>query len=112
MYTNKDVAISAAQDLLYEQVNNSFRDGVKECTDIDYERSKITEYDEDFYAELWETCDCHMLADKGGPAQVSVYEFIPNTDGTFKRRVIYHLPGNTEYFYADEEEDEEEAEEI
>jgi hypothetical protein len=31
---------------------------------------------------------------------------------TFKRKVIYHLPGNTEYFYAHEEEDEDEAEEI
>jgi hypothetical protein len=64
--------------MMYKEVDGCFRYGVTKTTRKKFELAKIEEYDEDYYNELWETCDVSAaVASPGGPATCKVTELVP-----------------------------------
>jgi hypothetical protein len=111
MYNDKDRAIAAAKNILFTQVSKMLKD-MKYKDEIEYKIEDIETYEPDLYGEIWGIdSDVHQNCDDGGPAQIFVYEYKPNSDGTFTQIPIYHLPGiptefPTSFYDCNSEEDE------
>eukprot|EP00743_Colponemidia_sp_Colp-15_P008241 GILK01008942.1.p1 GENE.GILK01008942.1~~GILK01008942.1.p1 ORF type:complete len:173 (-),score=38.90 GILK01008942.1:542-1021(-) len=113
LYHDRSTAIQAAQDLLFREVDSSFRGGAERCTGIKFKRNEIEQYNEEHYANLWATCDTAAAVDSpGGPAWVVVYELTPAAEDAqpWIQTEIYRLPPAEANGEEEKEEDEEDDE--
>jgi hypothetical protein len=98
-FKDKEQAINAAKNLLFEEIDKTFEGGVRKCTGIDFDLEKIETYDQSYILKIWNTYDEDGTSGyhpRGGIAHVVVHEFLPTKTGAFERKEIYMLPNPEE----------------
>ena len=104
--TSLPEATEKGKKILYNEVNSSFRGGVKACTDLEFEEEKVEEY---CYSDFWEG-EHGQRCSPGGPALLVIKE-ITSWEGKFSQgKTVFVLPDGVETEEEDSEEDDYEDE--
>ncbi|CAO3635280.1 unnamed protein product [Cunninghamella echinulata] len=97
----QETMIKIGKNEYFHQVNKCFRDGVQECTGIEFIIEKLETYDDKYYKRLWETCDTRVTYTfPNGPAILQIYDISfskENRENTspLDKTLIYSLPKQT-----------------
>ena len=95
---NEDEVIELAQELFAEEVNNSWRSGIKSCTESEklsehgWSKDVVEYFGIADLQELWRDDESHAAYVEGGPATCSVTSHVRQGDSSVEGSVIYFLP--------------------